>query len=515
MRSLTGTTGFLFAMLLTASLHAATLHRGNGPEPDSLDPHKAQGLSAQNILRDLYTPLLRIAPDGNPVAGAAQSWHSNEDGLHWEFVLDPNGRWSDGSRVVAQDFVRGWQRALDPNTAAPYVDLIGFLADAEVVAEDDKLWITLARRVPDLLQRLSLLVASPWPGCAGVYNGPYELKQRVLQTRTVLSAQPYHPQKPAFETVVYHVTDDTNAEVNRFRAGDLDITESIPFGRVAGLRDEIPQAVRVSPYFAAYFWGFNLTQPPFRGNRPLRRALTLLVERPLLTDKLIGNGESPLYSLVPPGHGAYVKQEPAWSSWSWDRKIATAKEDFQRSGYTADNPLVLEMRYNQSASHRRVALAMCAMWREHLPVHCRHRSEEWKVFVGNRRAKTNTQLFRWGWTADVADAENFLGLFRSGQALNLAGWQNEAFDHLLDVSATQNSEDRQATLSQAESLLLDDFVILPLYTYVSKHLVRPDIQGWQDHVLDHHPSVGLYRQGGQPSRERGDLTEPLPRSCSL
>jgi len=80
--------------------------------------HLAEGLNSHNILRDLYEGLMTIDVQGKAIYGMAIS-HTVKNNV-WTFKLRKNAKWSDGSNVVAGDFVRGWQQAVDPQTAAPY-----------------------------------------------------------------------------------------------------------------------------------------------------------------------------------------------------------------------------------------------------------------------------------------------------------------------------------------------------------------------------------------------------------
>jgi oligopeptide transport system substrate-binding protein len=96
------------------------LFRGNGEEPQTLDPHLAQGVPTSNILRDLFEGLTTSQPDGRIVPGAAVHWDISRDGLTYTFFLDPAGAWSNGEPVTAEDFVWSWRRVVDPGTGATY-----------------------------------------------------------------------------------------------------------------------------------------------------------------------------------------------------------------------------------------------------------------------------------------------------------------------------------------------------------------------------------------------------------
>ncbi|MGD8733597.1 MAG: ABC transporter substrate-binding protein, partial [Gammaproteobacteria bacterium] len=109
------------------------LHRGNGVEPDSMDPHKGEGTSGASILRDLFEGLVATAPDGSLVPGAAASWDIGPDRKTYTFHLRPDGRWSNGDPVTAEDFVYGLRRSADPATLSSYSQVLAPILNAEAV----------------------------------------------------------------------------------------------------------------------------------------------------------------------------------------------------------------------------------------------------------------------------------------------------------------------------------------------------------------------------------------------
>ena len=487
-----------------ASAAQPVLERGNGPEPDSLDPHRAQGLSAHQILRDLYEGLTRIDVDGQPVAAAAERIEVSDGARRWCFYLRPELQWSDDKPLTAEDFADALDRALDPQTLAPYAALLEPLRGARerqsgqsarvsgLSTPDTRTLCTeLSAPTPDWGARLALPVAMPFrdgPLLERPVNGPYRLIRSRPQSHILLERnRRYRGSRPArIEQVRYHVTDDLAAELNRFAAGELHLTESLPPGQLAQLRERYGDQVRVGPAYASYYYGFNLTQPPFKDNLALRQALSLALDREILTRYITAGGELPLDRLVPPLPGkdgdAVVEQR---------RQLAQKR--YRQAGYGADNPLQVELRFNTGLSHRRLALAVAAQWREVLGVRTILRHEEWKVFVSNRRAQRVTQVFRAGWVADYVDPMSFLEGFVSDSALNAVGYANPRFDQLIAQAAVEASPpDRQNLLQSAERLLLEDQAILPIYAYTSKHLISPGLCGFAIHPLDHHPSSDLY-----------------------
>lgn len=506
----------LILLLWVAPLAARTLERGNGPEPDTLDPQRAQGLSAQQILRDLFEGLMRDDATGELVPGAAESFEISADGLRYRFRLRADGRYADGSAVTATDFVYALNRALDPATAAPSAAMLLPIVGAEarlrgeavelgVQALDPlNLEIRLATPRSDFLRRLALPIAMPVqrsaideygggftrPGRL-IGNGAYVLASWTPQSTIELAANPHYRRASAvaIASVRYHVTEDAAQEFKRFQAGELDLTETLPPGQLQRLREHYADRLLIAPAYATFYLGYNLRAPKLGQHHDLREALSLAIDRDVLVRYITGNGEVPAYGLIPAAADRAVVY--AGADLAPAARLQRAQQLYAQAGYSSTEPLEIELRYNTSLANRRLGLAVAAMWREALGVHTRLRNEEWKVFVQTRRAAVLTQVFRGGWFADYADPLNFLEPFSSGNALNYSGYSDPLFDADLARAAATTGPEREQALRAAEQRLLDAHALIPLYHYSAKHLLSPDLCGYRSHPLDHHPSEFL------------------------
>jgi oligopeptide transport system substrate-binding protein len=244
----------------------------------------------------------------------------------------------------------------------------------------------------------------------------------------------------------------------------------------------------VSPYLGTFWLGFNFHHPALGFSAELRTALSLAVNREILVKTVLGAGELPGWSIVPPGMTGYQPAVMAQSLMSQEAREAEAVRLFKQSGFGRHEPLLLELRFNTSSVHRRVAVAVSAMWKQVLGVNTQLVNEEWKVFVNNRRMGVITEVFRGGWIADYADPSSFLDLFMSGSGLNNTFYQDSDFDMLMKSAAIAGGEARMELLRQAEAQLMKDMPVIPLYYYVSRHLVRPRITGFSENVRDVHLS---------------------------
>jgi oligopeptide transport system substrate-binding protein len=503
----TGLLAFFLAAAAPAS--AATLHRGLGPEPDSLDIHAAQGLSALQVLRDLHEGLLTYGPDGALQPGVAERWSLSEDGLELRFELRPTARWSDGEPVLAEDFVRGWQQALAPDSQSRNAEMLAPVrgADAILTRRADpstlgiralgprSLLVRLEHPTPWFPENLAHPVSFPLPPAGGPpaqrpVNGPFLLAEATPRGHIALARnERYHAAETVkLEGVTWYPIEDPGSELARYRAGELHITETIPPGRYDWLRGELGSQLRVSPYLGSFWLGVNLRRGPLGRSADLRRALSLAIDRATLVRVVLGSGERPAWSAVPPGLGGYRIPRDPDEQLSPDARRAKAQRLFRRAGYGPEQSLRVELRFNTSAQHRRLAVAVAAMWKQVLGVSTELVQEEWKVFVNNRRQGVITELFRGGWIADYADPVSFLDLFRGDGQLNDTGYANGDYDRLLTLAAGEQGGARLELLQQAETLLQRDTPIIPLYYYVSRHLVHPAVRGFHDNVRDVHLS---------------------------
>ncbi|MEE4639720.1 MAG: peptide ABC transporter substrate-binding protein [Wenzhouxiangella sp.] len=489
---------------------AATLHRGLGPEPDALDIHLAQSLSALNVLRDLHEGLVTLNAAGELIPGIARSWTVSEDGRVWTFDLDPTARWSDGSAIEAGDFVAGWQRALDPATAAPMAGLLDPIMGAGAARRGQaggralavradgprRLVVELDQATPWFAELLTHPLTYPWPGeHDDRYSGPFVLVERVPGARIRLAANGQYraADELALDEVVWHVIEEPSVELARYRAGQLHITETIPPGRLDWMREQFGEELRIAPYLGTFFLAFNVSREPFAEAPDLRRALSLVIDRELLTERVLGAGEMPAWGLIPPGIPGWKESRRA-PGLTMDERIAVARDLYRQAGYDDRRPLRVEFRFNTSLTHRRMAVAIAAMWKQHLGVETRLVNEEWKVFVANRRHGRITEIVRGGWIADWRDAGNFLQLFQTGSPLNYAFYSDPVFDDFMARSARADGSARLDWLRRAEDRVLEQAVVIPLYYYVSRHLVKPEVGGFEDNAMDIHLSRWLSLQ---------------------
>ena len=520
----------LFLVLLAAvflgfsSAQAAdnTLQSGNAAEPETLDVHKSSGVPEANIQRDLFEGLVAEGADGSLIPGVAESWTLSDDGRVYTFRLRKDARWSNGDPVTAHDFVFALRRGVDPAVGSSYAFILWPIDNAEAITKGKvkelermgveavdahTLKVTLKAPTPYFIGMLTHHQAYPvhrktlerhgdkWtrPGNL-VSNGAYRLAEWVPQSHVRLERNPHYwdAANVRIEAVVYHPTEDRSTELKRYRGGELDVTADVPIDQIEWVEKNLGDQFHNTAYLGTYYYALNLTKAPFRDRPGLRNALAMAIDREILTGKVTKGGEIPAYAWVPPGVNQYEGAKVPWAGLSKAERLARAKKLYAEAGYSKENPLKVQILYNTSDSHKRIAIAIAGMWKQALGVQTELFNQEWKVYLTTRKAK-QFEVLRAGWIGDYNDANTFLELLKGDVGtMNPAGYANAEYDALMRKAEKETDLKVRAGLMQkAESILLKDLPIIPIYHYTTQHLVSPRVKGWVDNVMDVHPTRHL------------------------
>ncbi len=496
-----------------AAPHEAILVRGGGPDPDSLDPQKARGFEAQSVLRDLCEGLTTLDKHAAVAPGVASTWGASPDGKTYVFKLRREARWSNGQPLVAADFVAALERLVDPATGSGYAEYIDAIVNAAditagrkpprslgVTAPDDStVAIQLATAAPYLPTLLSHPATCPVhrptlaqhpegfarPGVM-VSNGAFVLKEWVQGSYILAARNHYYWNDAAthLDAVKYLLIPDENAELARYRGGELEITFVVPRGQFDWIKAHLAAELHVFPQLATNYYGFNLRRPPFRDNLKLRRALSLVVDRDKLAQLVLRVGELPAWGWVPPGVDHYTSQSFDYRSAPLAERLREAQRLYAESGFSREHPVRFELRYNSGEVHTKLAVAVASMWKEALGADVRLTQVEFKSLLQDID-RGDVEMFRSSWTGDYNDAYTFAQYLKSDFGVNLPHYSSAEYDALVTRAAAETDAGRrEALLEEAERVALREHPLIPLYFYVNKHLVKPEVLGWYDNVMN-------------------------------
>ncbi len=488
----------------------------NGAEPESFDPHLMSGQPDGRIARMIFEGLVASHPQTlAPIPGQAYRWEISGDGLTYTFHLRPGLRWTNGDPVTARDFRWSWLRVLAPRTASRYASLLYPIRNAEafnkgevdsthvgVAAPDDSTFVvTLGHPTPYFLFIAAFYTSLPahqgtverfgdrWTRPENIVtNGPFRLVtwrqgNKVIVERNLLY---WDAVRVRLQRIVAYAVDDLNTSLNLYKAGVVDWCPSgyLPSQFIPYVRDFADY--RHGRYQAMYFYSINVTRKPF-DNVWVRRALDYAVDREAITKGLLKGSRDPWGSLVPSGYPGY--HNPPGITFDPDK----ARQCLTRAGYPggAGFPKV-QILFNTSEDHRRLAEAVQAMWRKVLGIQVELSNQEWGSYL---KATTSLQydVARRSWIGDYLDPTTFLNLLRTGDGNNRTGWSSPEFDRLLRESEREvDPERRMRLLERAELLARDEGPLICIYHYSTNELVKPYVRGIYPNALDVHPMKGVW-----------------------
>ena len=489
------------------------LHRGNRFDPASIDPHKYNTLYEQTVILDLFEGLVTVAPDGTPAPGLAHSWTVSPDGKTWTFTLRPGLQWSDGTPLTADDVVYSFRRLMDPKTAATFASIAYLIENATAVntgkmpAErlgvssplPDIVVLTLetpATFLPELLGNGFMAVVprhaiekfgDAWLKPENsVTNGPFILKEWIPNSHIAVVRNPRFRDaaQVKLDGVMLYPTEDGDAAVLQYRAGGLDTVHQVPSTKIDQLRRDVPGQMRITPALLTYYLALNLRRPKLADLR-VRRAISLAIDRDIMTNRVLRAGQIGTETFVPPAMPGY--RSPMVPEVPMTQRIEQAKQLMAQSGYSPDKPLRLTISTSTTREARRMSVAIGAMLKP-IGVEIAIHGSEGKVFFSDLRVG-DFDIGIVGWGADYADAATFLTVMTVDATSNYSRYTNPAYDALLDKAAAMtDAVARAAVLQEAEVLMLADQPIVPLYVDASRNLVAPRVKGWVDNVADTHLS---------------------------
>jgi oligopeptide transport system substrate-binding protein len=356
--------------------------------------------------------------------------------------------------------------------------------------DDHTLEIVLSQPVPFFPDILTNTVAFPVhrsavSGSRGfsepgqtISNGPYQLAALAPGSSMRLSRNPHYwdSMSVAFDEIRYEFVPDENAEFARFRAGELDVTNTVPEQRFEQLSKEPGSGLQHRATLATFYFTFNVDRGPLRGKPSLREALSLAIDRETITALITKAGQVPAYSLVPAGVWNYSPAAYDWRQLEHKDRLARARALYAAAGYTTQRPLRLRLLYNENELVQRVCLAIAAMWKEALGAEIELIQMEFKAYLAARADPAQWDVVRVGWTADYNDASTFLDTMTRDSPQNFGRWFDPRYASLLEKAAIESDDaQRRAALQQAEALMLADYPLLPVYFYVTRRLVQPHI----------------------------------------
>lgn len=511
----------LFSACSKTAPHPASMIRVDvGSEVSSLDPTIAEDVNAARIIDDLFAKLVDYDQQNKVIPGLAEKWDISPDGKTYTFHLRHGLKFSDGTPITSSDFIYSWQRLVNPKTASNYSFLLDGVVNGQDILDGKKSPTTLGISAPDpytfivrlktpdssFLARNTLgnLAVVPhktiekfgdkWTAPENIVtSGAYVLKEHVVNGYILAEKNPYFydAKDVSINQVKYFPYVDTNTSVSSYASGSLDTTyQNVPIDQYAKIKKDYKDQLHTVKQEALGFYEFNMKVPELANNLKLRQALSMAIDRDVLSGQVLKDDKEPVYSVVTPTveNGEYKDIKYEWSDWSKERRIAAAKKLYSLAGYGPNHPLNITITYNTNDMYKKITLAIAAMWTANLGVHVTVNNQEWKQFLQTRH-KADYQVARGGWSADYNSVGNYAGLYICNSTQNDSKWCDHRFDALVaKAEAERDPQKRVVIYKQALQIVQDSYSILPLFQFSYTRLVKPYIlnydidQNYLDHV---------------------------------
>ena len=494
-------------------------------EVESLDPQEATDGTSFEVMANYTDGLTQMDADGAAVPAIAEKWDISDDGTVYTFHLREDAKWSNGTPVTANDFVFAWQRAVDPAMASEYSYMLSDIGQVKnaaaiiagemdkselgVKALDDKtLEVTLEVPVSYFLSLMYFPTFYPVnqaffeslpTGTFGtspettLSNGAFILSSyepAALSFSLVKNPDYYDADRVKLDGLNYQVIKDSQQAYMSYQNGDLDIV------MLSG--DQVEQ-VEGDPELnvtgAGYLWYLTLNQHdvPALANQNMRLALSNAVDRVSIVQDVVKDGSVATYTAVPPqfaagpdGSDFSADQEKFKDVCSDDTEKAAAYYEAAKAELGTDT-FELELLVEDQTETQNVAAVIKDQVEKALPgVTLNIKVEPKKQRVADiQDGNYEVCLTRWG--PDYADPMTYLNMWTTGCSNNYGLWSDASYDTIIADCTTgayvTDAEARWNAMYDAEKIIMDQAVIIPLYTKANANMIKTGVEGIEFHPV--------------------------------
>lgn len=481
----------------------------NQAEPENTDPAKATGAPDLTVINAVFEGLVRYGKDAEILPGAAKEWKISDDLKTYTFTLN-DSKWSNGDPVTAQDFVFAWERVLNPNTAAEYAYQLYYLENGQaynegtitdfsqvgVKALDEKtLEVKLNAPAPQFLgltafgtlmpvnQKVVSAAPDAWASKAETYigNGPFKITKWVKNQSFEFAKNDNYWDKDSvkLDTLIFTSVVEQSTEYSMYETGQIDFGDDPPLEEMERLINE--GVVTVGPDLSTYYYIFNVEAKPFDDVK-VRKALSMAIDREAIVKNVTKAGQAPAFAFVPAGFpdadGSKDFREVGGDYFKED--LAEAKKLLAEAGYPEGKGFPkVDVLLNDSESHIKIASALIEMWKSNLGIDTISvKSMEWGTYL-NARDEGDFQVARAGWGADYLDPMTFIDIFTSTSGNNDTNWGNKDFDAAIAAANVESDMAKRIEyMHQAEKIMMDDMIIIPIYFYTNPYYVQSYVKDY-------------------------------------
>ncbi len=490
-----------------APRYGGTYRRPLSNNPSTLDPAVISDIYGFTVAQQIFDGLVQYDGTVNIVPAIAENWKGSRDGLSWTFYIRKGVKFHNGREVTADDVVYSFTRILDPRTNSKAAEVFvkvkgakefvegrartvqGFRAvdrytlQIDLTEASGPLVANLAMGYIKIVPREAVEASGAEFGLRPVGTGPFKIAHWTKNEEIVLDANhDYFGGRPFIEQLVYRIYPGAPMDkmFETFENGELEDT-FIPSTQIQRIQDLKQYQFVRRPILSTRFLGINTAYGPLR-NPLVRQAFSCAIDREALVREIHQNRYKSAQGILPPGTYGF---DPQFRPFPYDPERARAL--LAKAGYPGGRGLpVIEIwssvkpvdieREHEAIKKYLGEVGIAAELRYHL---------NWPQFKAMVE-EGKLPVFRWSYTADVPDPDNFLySLFHSKGKTNITSYHNPQVDRLLDRARAEQDQrnSRFESYRQAERLIMQDAPVFPINYASYERLFQPYVKSIEVNAL--------------------------------
>lgn len=478
-----------------------------GNEIYSLDHQLTINSDEYHIISNMFEGLM-TEKNGEMQLAMAKNYTVSDDGKTYTFYLK-DAKWSDGEPVKASHFEYAWKKALNPDEfvfdafklyciegAQNYNEGTGRIEDVKIKAINDKtLQVKLTQPTPYFVKLISLPVYLPlrkdiveqspydWAEnpITAISNGPFRLEEFEEGTKVTLvkNDEYYNKSVVKLDKIEFYMFEDEDIAISAYNAGRFDVVEDISLQNISKIKDK-DKVVKKFSSMSTWYFKLNTTNSPF-DNVKVRKALSLAIDRKSIIDNVLKNTDKPATGFVSPG--IYTSEGNDFRDMAGDYgievdkiKMEEAKKLLAEAGYpNGENFPESTILCSNNETNKAICEATKDMLEKTLGIKVNIEIVEFGTML-EREAQGEYMIVFSGWTADYPDPMTFLELMTSDIEGGQSGWLNDEYNKLIDESNSAKDKERDEMLIEAEKILIEDSVIIPIFYETDNVIVNENIK---------------------------------------
>ncbi|MBK0150538.1 peptide ABC transporter substrate-binding protein [Bacillus sp. S74] len=497
------------------------LNRTENQEIRTMDVSKSTDTLGSQILGNTMEGLYRLDKDNKPIPAVAESSTKSEDGKKYTFKLRKDAKWSNGDPVTAKDFVYGWQRLLDKNTAAEYAFIAFYIKNAEAINKGEKpltdlgakavddytLEVELEKPVPYFLNLMAFPSYYPLnekfvkekgdkfglEADTTLYNGPFVMASWKHEQGWQLKRNDQYWDKKTvkLEEINYSVVKEVATKVNLYDTGSIDFTllSGEFVDKYKSNKEEYGEYSEASTFFLRLNQKRNGQDTPLKSKK-LREAIALSIDKKGLANVILNNGSKATDQLVPKGlaTGPDGKdyQDTFKNGLKYDPKKGAAAWEAAKKELGKDQVTIELLSYDDGTAKK-----IADYFKDQIEKNLKGVTVNTKIQPFKQKLKLESaqdyEVSFAGWSPDYSDPMTFIDMFESKSPYNQMSYSNPKYDEMVAKAGNELLSDpkkRWETLGKAEKLFLEeDAGLIPLYQTGRAYVMKPNVKGIVKHNI--------------------------------